>query len=208
MRKAGANANTRTRELRQRVAIEAARLMAEGGLRDFQLAKLRAASRLGVVDEAALPRNTEIEQALREHQRLFQSAQQPDALQARRLAALEALQFLQRFDARLVGAVLDGSADAHSAVCLHLFDDRPENVEHFLAESGIPIEQRSRRLRLDPARSEVFPVYQFSADGLPFELIVLPRSALRQPPLDPIDGKPMQRASLTALRALLDAQQR
>ena len=208
MRKAGANANTRTRELRQRVAIEAARLMAEGGLRDFQLAKLRAASRLGVVDDAALPRNTEIEQALREHQRLFQSVQQPDALQARRLAALEALQFLQRFDARLVGAVLDGSADAHSAVCLHLFDDRPENVEHFLAESGIPIEQRSRRLRLDPARSEVFPVYQFSADGLPFELIVLPRSALRQPPLDPIDGKPMQRASLTALRALLDAQQR
>jgi hypothetical protein len=205
MRSGGADASTRTRELRQRVAIEAARLMAEGGLRDFQAAKLRAASRLGVVDESALPRNAEIEQALREHQRLFQSAKQPDALQARRLAALEALQFLRRFDARLVGAVLDGSADAHSAVCLHLFEDRAENVEHFLAESGIPIEQRSRRLRLDHARSEVFPVYQFSADGVPFELIVLPRSTLRQPPLDPVDGKPMQRASLSALRSLLDA---
>jgi hypothetical protein len=205
MRKAGANAPTRTRELRQRVAIEAARLMAEGGLRDFQAAKLRAASRLGVVDEAALPRNIEIEEALREHQRLFQSLAQPDALQQRRQAALEALRFLERFDARLVGAVLDGTADSHSAVCLHLFDDRAENVEHFLAESGIPIEQRSRRLRLDHARSEVFPVYQFSADGVPFELIVLPRSALRQPPLDPVDGKPMQRASLSALRALLDA---
>src|SRR3546814_19953739 len=55
-----------------RPAHEAARLIAEGGIRDFHQAKLKAAERLGILDDASLPRNREIEDALREYQRLFQ----------------------------------------------------------------------------------------------------------------------------------------
>ena len=40
-------------------------------MRDFHQAKLKAASRLGIHDDASLPRNREIEDALREYQRLF-----------------------------------------------------------------------------------------------------------------------------------------
>lgn len=71
MHHARAHADTRTRERRHRLAHEAARLMAEGGIRDFHQAKLKAASRLGIHDDASLPRNREIEDALREYQRLF-----------------------------------------------------------------------------------------------------------------------------------------
>ncbi|HZV38696.1 MAG TPA: hypothetical protein VFF96_08110, partial [Pseudoxanthomonas sp.] len=70
-RHAHEHALTRTRERRHRLAHEAARLMAEGGIRDFHQAKLKAASRLGIFDDASLPRNREIEDALREYQRLF-----------------------------------------------------------------------------------------------------------------------------------------
>lgn len=205
MRHAAQHARTRNREARQRLAFEAARLMAEGGIRDYHVAKLRAAAKLGVVDEHALPRNAEIDLALREYQRLFQSAQQPLALQQRREAALEAMRFFERFDPRLVGAVLDGSADQRSSVCLHLYSDETEAVGHFLEEHGVPAQQQSRRLRLDRERSAVFPVYVFNADGLPFDLTVLPRDALRQPPLDRIDDRPMKRASLAALRELIVA---
>ena len=59
------HAQTRTRERRQRLAHEAARLMAEGGIRDYHQAKLKAAQRLGIHDDASLPRNREIEDALR-----------------------------------------------------------------------------------------------------------------------------------------------
>jgi hypothetical protein len=203
MRHAAEHARTRTRETRQRLAREAARLMADGGIRDFHVAKLRAAAKLGVLDENALPRNAEIEEALREYQRLFRAEAQPQVLRALREAALEALRFFERFEPRLVGAVLDGSADQHSAVCLHLYTDEPESVAHFLAEHGIPVEQQSRRLRLDRERSVVFPVYVFSADGTPFDLTVLPRDALRQAPLDRIDDRPMKRGSLSTLRELL-----
>jgi hypothetical protein len=203
MRHAAQHARTRTRETRQRLAFEAARLMAEGGIRDFHVAKLRAAAKLGVLDENALPRNAEIEEALREYQRLFRSEAQPQILRKLREAALEALCFFERFDPRLVGSVLDGSADQHSPVCLHLFSDEPESVGHFLEERGIPVDQQSRRLRLDRERSAVLAVYVFTADGTPFDLTVLPRDALRQAPLDRIDDRPMKRASLPALRELL-----
>jgi hypothetical protein len=52
----------------------------------------------------------------------------------------------------------------------------------------------------------VFPVYVFNADGIPFDLTVLPRDALRQPTLDRTGDRPMQRASLSALRELMSAQ--
>ena len=101
------HAQTRTRERRQRLAHEAARLMAEGGIRDYQQAKRKGAERLGIHDDASLPRNVEIEEALRSYQRLFRGDDQPAALDARRQAALDALEFFAAYAPRLVGPVLD-----------------------------------------------------------------------------------------------------
>ena len=165
MRHAEQHAKTRTRERRQRLAIEAARLMLEGGIRDFHQAKLKAAARLGEHDERDLPRNAEVEEAMREYQRLFHGDRQQHHLQARREAALRALAFFDRFDPRLVGAVLEGTAVEHTAVMLQLYDDNPDAVALFLDENGIPYEQRDRQLRLDRERTQEFPVYLFAADG-------------------------------------------
>ena len=103
MHHARQHAQTRTNERRRRLAHEAARLMAEGGIRDYHQAKLKAADRLGIHDDASLPRNREIEDALREYQRLFQGDAQAAGLRQRREAALRALEFFADFDARLVG---------------------------------------------------------------------------------------------------------
>ena len=203
MHRARQHAESRTRERRHHLAHEAARLMAEGGFRDFHQAKLKAAERLGIHDDASLPRNREIEEALREYQRLFLGDSQADALRARREAALRALEFFARFDARLVGPVLEGTADARSPVTVHLYSDDAQAVDRFLDEAGIPAQARSRRLRLDRDREGEFPVWMFSAEELAFELVVLPAVALRQAPLSGIDEKPMRRASAAQLRQLL-----
>lgn len=205
MHHARQHAETRIRERRHRLAHEAARLMAEGGIRDYHQAKLKAAERLGIVDDASLPRNREIEDALREYQRLFRGDAQTLDLQRRREAALRALEFFAGFDARLVGPVLDGTADGNSPVALQLYAEDAEAVPRFLAEHFIPAELRSRRLRLDRERSDDFPVWLFSAEGLTFDLTVLPPAALRQAPLSSVDEKPMRRASIALLRELLAA---
>ena len=203
MRHAEQHARSRTQERRRRLAVEAARLMSESGIRDFHQAKLKAAERLGIHDDKALPRNSEVQDALREYQRIFLGDSQPQLLRERREAAEQAMDFFARFDPRLVGAVLEGTADTHSSVCLHLFTDEPESVPLFLAEQRIPFEQRSRYLRLDRERSIEAPVYTFAAAGTPIDITVLPRQALRQAPLDRVDERPMQRATLAALRELI-----
>ena len=194
---------TRTRERRHRLAHEAARLRAEGGIRDYHQAKLKAAERLGIHDDASLPRNREIEDALREYQRLFQGEATTEGLRVRREAALRALEFFAPFEPRLVGPVLDGTADAHAPVSLHLHDDDADAVPRFLEEQGIPAESRSRLVRLDRNRQADFPVWLFSADELTFDLTVLPHDVLRQAPLSGVDERPMRRASASQLRGLL-----
>ena len=202
-RHAHEHALTRTRERRHRLAHEAARLMAEGGIRDYHQAKLKAADRLGIHDDASLPRNREIEDALREYQRLFVGESQAAGVRLRREAAVRALEFLAPFDPRLVGSVLDGTADANSPVALHLHVDDADAVPRFLEEHAIPAEARSRRLRLDPHRELDAPVWLFSAEDLTFDITVLPHAVLRQAPLSGVDERPMKRASLPQLQHLL-----
>ncbi|MFI4958646.1 MAG: hypothetical protein ACHP7C_05745, partial [Lysobacterales bacterium] len=139
------HAHDRLQRNRMRIAQEAARLMSEHGIRDFHHAKLKAAERLGILETQALPRNLEIEQALREHQRLFLADSQPQLLRQRREAAVESMRFLAMFEPRLVGAVLEGTADAHSAVCLHVFSDDPDAVALYLRDHGVPFETQTRR---------------------------------------------------------------
>jgi len=197
------HASTRTHEHRRRIAVEAARLIAEGGLRDYRQAKLKAASRLGISDDLSLPKNSEIEEALREHQRLFRGEEQPRTLQHLREVAVEAMKFFSGYEPRLVGPVLEGTADEHSAVCLHLFSDQPSDVGLFLREHGIPYEERTRRLRFERELGVDVPVLLFAADDSAIDLTVLPYDSLRQAPLDRIDEKPMRRANLSMVEMLL-----
>lgn len=177
--------------------------MAESGIGDYHQAKMKAAHQLGIHDDASLPRNAEIDEALREHQRLFAGDRHAQQLRQRREAAQQAMAFLHAFSPRLVGPVLEGTADAHSAVQLHLFVDDADAVQRFLEEHGIPSDARVRRLRLDRQRSLDAPTWLFVAESLNFELVVLPYDALRQAPLSAVDDKPMRRASLAQLRQLL-----
>jgi hypothetical protein len=198
-----ATSHRHAQELRRRIAVEAARLISESGIRDFATAKRKAAERLGASADVALPKNVEIEEALREHQRLFLSQEQPELLRLLREVAREAMRFFARFEPRLVGAVLEGTADRYSAVTLHLFADAPEEVAVFLQEQRIPYEEQSRRLRVTSEASEEFPVLLFSADGTPVDLTIFPADAIRQAPLDRVDERPMRRATLIMLDQLL-----
>jgi hypothetical protein len=113
------------------------------------------------------------------------------------------MRFFSRFQPRLVGSVLEGTADVHSAVCLHLFSDDVEAPARFLDEQGITYEQQTRRLRVTPDTVTEFPALLFAAEGTSIDLTVFDLDGLRQAPLDRIDGAPMRRATLSNLEQLL-----
>ncbi|HTX23162.1 MAG TPA: hypothetical protein VMD03_00765 [Steroidobacteraceae bacterium] len=193
----------RTENLRRALAQEAARVMAEHGIRDFLVAKRKAADRFGVTEGAVLPKNTEIETALAEYQRLFGGASHLESLQAQRRAALEAMRRLKDFEPRLVGPVLAGTATEHSDVQLHLFADSPEAVAISLMDQGIRHEITARRVRMNADRVLEYPGVRFEIDDQAIEVTVFPADGLRQAPVSPVDGRPMRRADVAELEALL-----
>jgi hypothetical protein len=195
--------NPRADLLRQAVAEEAARIMREQGVDDFLLAKRKAADRLGVTDASILPRNTEIEAALVAHQRLFASDRHEADLAALRRSALEAMRLMSDFQPRLVGPVLTGTASAHSEINLHLFTESPEAVSIRLEERGVPHEVLERRLRYERDRVVTYPALRFVAGRQTVDAVVFPLDGIRQAPSSPVDGKPMRRASVAEVEALL-----
>jgi hypothetical protein len=195
----------RAENLRRALAQEAARVMAEHGIRDFLFAKRKAAERYGVVDGAVMPRNTEIEAALAEYQRLFGGDTHVESLQAQRLAAIEAMRSLAEFQPRLVGAVLNGTATAHADVQLHVFVDRLESLTIRLLERGIDYDIGEKRVRMDAERVLLQPTVHIEIDAQPVEIVVFALDGIRQAPASPVDGKPMRRATLDEVQALLDA---
>lgn len=195
--------NPRAELLRQAVAEEAARIMREQGVDDFLLAKRKAAERLGVMDASILPRNTEIEAAMVAHQRLFDADRHEAELAALRRAALEAMRLMSDFEPRLVGPVLTGTASSHSEINLHLFSESAEAVSLRLEERGVPHEVLERRMRYERDRAVSYPAVRFVAGRQAVDAVVFPVDGIRQSPASPVDGRPMRRASLAEVEALV-----
>lgn len=179
--------------------------MAEHGIQDFRAAKRKAAERFGITEEGALPSNAEIEASLAAYQRLFGADTHGVTLQAQRRAALRAMRTLAAFSPRLVGPVLTGTATAHSDVQLHLFVDNPEAVAFSLMDRGVGHEVGEHRLRLDAERFQNFPLVRFELDEHTIQATVFPVDGIRQTPVSPVDGRPMRRADVPELEALLSA---
>lgn len=188
---------------RQRISVEAARIMAEEGVRDFQTAKRKAANRLGVDDAHDLPTNEEIERALQQHLQLFRGKALGHDVRRLRQLALDAMRFLADFEPRLVGSVLSGTVAPETEIQLHLRADTPEDVDLFLREHGIAFRMMERRVRFRGERQQLVPSYRFTADGVTVEVYVFRPQDMRQAPLSPIDGRPMQRANVKDVAALL-----
>jgi hypothetical protein len=185
------------------VAQEAARIIVNQGIRDFGIAKKKAAERLGLGDRGSLPGNVEIEQAVSEHLQLFAGDSHADLLQTMRQAALSAMELLSPFRPRLVGPVLNGTADANSAINLHVFADSAESVAHALDRHGFNYKPYERRLKSRRDRAETYAGFEFHHEEAAVQATVFPVDGIRQAPISPIDGRPMKRADEKAVRELL-----
>jgi hypothetical protein len=194
--------------LRREVAIQAARLLADHTCDNYQDARNKAAARMGVKNKRLLPDNQEIHQALVEHQQIFNLPQQRSSVEALRQSAMEAMQAFAPFYPRLVGPILDGSADGQSPIRLHIFCENPEELALYLLERNIPWQERETIIELGGKRTERRPVFRFHAGPNRIELIVLTPREQRNPPMDPITGRPNKGASISMLKELIESDQR
>ena len=186
------------------LAQEAARIIVDQGVRDYRAAKTKAAERLGFNSRGSLPRNAEIERAVSDHLQLFGRESHADFLNIMRRVAISAMEVLKSFTPRLVGPVLNGTADPNSVVNLHVFADSPELVATALTDLGVSCRPYERRIRSRRDNTETFAGFQFVLEDASIEATVFPVDGIRQAPLSPINGKPMRRADVNAVGALLE----
>lgn len=198
-----ARGSARHERMRQQLAQEAARIMAEEGVSSFAIAKHKAAQRLHAEDTHNLPRNDEIRTALTDYLRLFKADSQPRHLHRLRAIACRLLQQFARFEPRLTGAVLDGTAGEFSGITLHLFAEPVERVRLFLLDEAIRHEIGNQRLSLANGTMVDIPAFKIEAEDVPVSLLVFDLNGQREAPRDPATGRPMQRANLATVRALL-----
>lgn len=189
--------------MRLMIAELAARLMAEDGIRDFSWAKRKAARQLGAEDTRHLPANSEIEAALRGYQALYQGEEQSQRLAALRRQAVHYMRWLERFHPLLVGSVLTGTAARHSDINLLVFADSEKDVELFLLDAGLPYTRAQKRFRYADGIRQVPVLVLHPAEGADVELALFHTDDVRVAPLSPVDGRPLPRARLAEVKALL-----
>lgn len=194
--------NSRREHAREHIAYQAARLIAEDGITDFAAAKRKAARQLGASDTRHLPSNEEIEEALRTYQSLFHADAWRDRLRSLRVLARNSMQMFEKFRPHLVGGLVTGSIGRISSVQLHLFAESPKDVELFMLSRNL--RYASREARLYVSNSEIrAPAYAIEAELADVELAVLATEHEHRPARATPDGRPLPRASLTSVEALI-----
>ncbi len=171
-------ANTQHRDLmREQLAHQAARLMAEDGITDIAFAKRKAAKQLGAPDTQHLPSNQEVEEALHSYRALFQQDSHPEVLRQLRADALEAMRLLAEFNPYLTGSVLSGTAGMSSDINIMLFSDDAKAVLLFLLKHNLDFEDGEWRVRVG-GHDESVPSYTLTGEtGALIHVIVLPENA-------------------------------
>ena len=185
------------------IAAEAARIIATEGQHNYHAAKKKAADRVGVSNRLALPSNIEVKDALYRYLDLYGGEAHDANLLELRQTAVQAMRLLAKFNPRLVGAVLDGTAGRHTRIALHVFAESSEEIVLFFRENGIPFSQEQRQIRWFNGEHRTLELVLTELDGRTLELAVFEPVHLRQAPPSPIDGKPQRRAALAEVELIL-----
>lgn len=197
--------------LRQLIAQQAARMMAEDGVSDFAYAKKKAGRQLGAVDNTILPSNAEIEEELKLYNALFLSEEQPENLRDLRKNALITMQLLERFNPHLTGPVLDGTAGLFTETQIHLFADSIKEVEMFLLNQQIPfdVNEKSYRIMNDGKRDKktdsrkTVPVFTLETEIGLIKLSVFEVDDIRVATKRAADGSNAERLNIEGVKSLL-----
>jgi hypothetical protein len=164
--------------MREQLAHQAAKLMAEDGITDHAFAKRKAARQLGAADTQHLPSNQEVDDALHSYRALYQQDSHPGILYQLRSEALATMRLLEPFHPYLTGSVLSGTAGEHSDINLMLFSDDEKAVLLFLLKHNIEFEDREWKVQVG-GHYESVPSYTLTGEsGTQIHIIVLPENAL------------------------------
>jgi predicted nucleotidyltransferase len=185
---------------RRRVAEEAARFIVEGCEAEYLHAKERAISMLGLSSSSHLPSNRKIKDCIA---RLTASQLGDEEVKRRitemRRIAAEIMEVIPDADPFLIGSTLTGQIRDSSDIDLHAYSDDYTILKNQLLDWGYEeIEEE-----IVDNRKGRFVHLKWHENEYPVEITVYPWSWRDVVLNSSVTGKPMKRADINALKALL-----
>lgn len=193
-----------------RIAQEAARLLATDEAASVDAARRKAAARIGIKDAAQLPDDAAIRAALAAYRALFSPptsdpAPEPEEASAQRLAlAVDAMRFMREFLPEL--AEHDAALPDHQALRILVYSEDPDAPLHRLLDAGRRHRVRRERLIEGAGRQPLaVDVLEVAVERERVEFWPLPPRLRGARLADSVLGEPIRRHALAAVqRALAD----
>ncbi|WP_437227891.1 HD domain-containing protein [Planctomicrobium sp. SH661] len=192
-----------TNKTRRQITFEAARLMYSRQESEYYRAKMRAARAIcrGWVKPSLLPTNAEIRDEIQRFAWMYEGEDRFNRLREMRLTALAAMQLLKEFRPKLIGSTLTGHIRSGSDIDLHLFSSSLEAIVTTLDQAGYLFDVEHKQVRKHGEQRTFTHIH--IQDRFPIELTVYAADQAHYVFRSSITGKPIERASLAELEALL-----
>ena len=149
-------------ELRLKIAMAAARLIAEDGY-DYPAARSKALRTIAGKTRLArecIPGDQEIQEQLRAWQGLFQADTQPLQLQQLRQAGLAFMLQMPEFEPVIYGAAVNGTGSEHSDLHILAFADDTKEIDYWLL---------NRNMAFDACEDALLGGQSFPANALKWQ---------------------------------------
>lgn len=156
-----------TKKMKVSVANLAAQMIMEEGIKDYLFAKKKAAKSLGLNEKASLPTNSQIDKAIDDFNKIFNSNIDIEFLQQFKTQALEIMDIFKNFKPHLMNQLSQGIIPKFPEIKINLFADNLKDVEYILLNSQISYDFKEVKMNSKEGKHSIKFVPTIYLDNLP-----------------------------------------
>ena len=193
------------KRLKDMIAQEAAKMIAEKGIQQFGQAKFKAAENLNAMNNGCLPSNSDIEKKLIEYYQLFQADVDFDHILYLRKIAFDVMHIFDNYLIYLVGPVANGSASFSSAINFHIASEDESEIIQTLIKNDLTHKPYDRKIKFNEKTIKQVNGIKTIYKNTDIELTIFNHKEIRHAPLSKIDNKPMKRIKIKLLQEMINS---
>ena len=155
-----------SKNIKLSVAHLAAQLIMEEGIKDYLYAKKKAAKSLGLNENANLPTNSQIDKAIDDFNKIFNSNIDIEFLQQFKIQALEIMDIFKNFKPHLMNQLYEGIIPKFPEIKINLFADNLKDVEYVLLNSEMSYDFKEVKMNSKEGKNSIKSIPTIYLDNL------------------------------------------
>jgi hypothetical protein len=149
------------------VANLAAQLIMEEGIKDYLYAKKKAAKSLGLNENANLPTNSQIDNAINDFNKIFNPNIDIEFLKYFKTQALEVMNIFKNFKPHLMNQLSQGMIPKFPEIKINLFADNLKDVEYVLLNSEMSYDFKEVKMNTKEGKHSIKSIPIIYLENLP-----------------------------------------